>query len=816
MSTRTASEPPLHNENARPATERPDGREIPKDGPTMSSSDTTAPPSSDDSRARALTKILDSADQSPDALGGYLVELAAEGCAVLFVMPATKVPAEVRTPAVRRRADRAAQDAARAAGRAGWRKVRGVAGVELATDSADTLAGYLDRYREVYGRDAVNLAVSVGRSRLVVVDCDTPAQRAEFLRDMGADADTPPTVTTPGAHSATGELVHHGGGHYWFTVPEGVDLPTHRHSMTVGNSAYSIKWGTNTYVLIPPSQRAEGDYLLTGTVEPLPEGLFDQIAAHSAVHPRAPRPAGAGDDASSIAEWGHSTPWSQILAEVPGWMATGQVDTCGCDVWTAPGEHASTKSATAHEPGCAKFDDSPDPPLYIWTDHDVEPFDDAVAEHGRALTRLRAVAALHHEGDEGEAMSALDLICDPMTLGVSAADREDPTVRTETPDAEFEREVAKRQMSLRADREARRRIAVAEVSEIELPPVTSLDDLLVEDDDPVRYRIEGLWPSGGAKILNAASAKTGKTTLSMNLTRSLADGDPFLDAFEVHETAHRIVIIDNEMSRSMLRRWLRRQNVQNTTAIADVVALRGQARLFDMGNDRLREMWSRRLRDLGCDFVIFDCLKPVLEAMGLDENREIGKFLYPFGEMLADAGVEDVLVHHHMGHNNERARGDSSALGWTDGNWKLVRDTDDPRQARYFSAPDVRDVEETVGEGLLTYDPPTGRLTYAGGNRAQTKADSVVEDRAADVLEALAEAVADPENRDDTLNKSELMRAVGGKKEITAKALDLLVNERRQVLLTHAGRAQLYRLAPDANDPMHMGDMGSEAALRTR
>lgn len=165
-----------------------------------------------------------------------------------------------------------------------------------------------------------------------------------------------------------------------------------------------------------------------------------------------------------------------------------------------------------------------------------------------------------------------------------------------------------------------------------------LADLLDEPDDPVRFRIEGVWPSGGAKILCAAAAKSGKTTLSGNLVRALADGDPFLGAFAVNQTAQRIVVIDNEMTRGMLRRWLRRQGIRNTAAVADVVNLRGKTGLFDMGNDRVREMWSRRLRDLGCDFVIFDCLKPALEAMGLDENRETGKFLYPFAEMLLPPG----------------------------------------------------------------------------------------------------------------------------------------------------------------------------------
>lgn len=60
------------------------------------------------------------------------------------------------------------------------------------------LDAYLDRYVETFGGAVeVNVAVSLGRSRLVVVDCDTTAQVAAFLADAEADPDTAPTVRTP-------------------------------------------------------------------------------------------------------------------------------------------------------------------------------------------------------------------------------------------------------------------------------------------------------------------------------------------------------------------------------------------------------------------------------------------------------------------------------------------------------------------------------------------------------------------------------------------------------------------------------------------
>ena len=73
----------------------------------------------------------------------------------------------------------------------------------------------------------------------------------------------------------------------------------------------------------------------------------------------------------------------------------------------------------------------------------------------------------------------------------------------------------------------------------------------------------------------------------------------------------------------------------------------------------------------------------------------------------------------HMGHLNERARGDSRLQDWPDAIWRLVRETDEPDSARYFKAYG-RDVD--IPEGRLSFDAATRRLTYAAGSRSDGKA----------------------------------------------------------------------------------------------
>ena len=168
----------------------------------------------------------------------------------------------------------------------------------------------------------------------------------------------------------------------------------------------------------------------------------------------------------------------------------------------------------------------------------------------------------------------------------------------------------------------------------------------------------------------SAQYKSGKTVLVDNLVRSLADGDDFLGRFTV-QPARRIVVMDDELSESTLRRWLRDQGIVNTAAVADVVSLRGRLGAFNILDDRCRNQWAARLADLGCDYLVLDCLRPLLDALGLDESREAGRFLVAFDTLLADAGTEDAALVHHMGHQNERARGDSRLQDWPDAIWKV-------------------------------------------------------------------------------------------------------------------------------------------------
>ncbi|WP_306233862.1 AAA family ATPase [Agrococcus beijingensis] len=284
----------------------------------------------------------------------------------------------------------------------------------------------------------------------------------------------------------------------------------------------------------------------------------------------------------------------------------------------------------------------------------------------------------------------------------------------------YEVEVAQElyRMNVRAD--ARKRHQEANREAVALPQPRTLTAFLSEPDSDPEWIIDGLLATGGNVVL-AAPYKAGKSTMRDNLVAALADGSMFLGQHQARQ--RRVTIIDNELDERTMRRWMRQHSITNADSVT-VVPLRGAVSSFDLLDPTTRTQWADALR--GCDVLIFDCLRPVLDALGLDEHKDAGRFLVAFDALKLEAGISEGVVIHHMGHNGERARGDSRILDWPDATWKIVREnSDDPASPRYFSA-FGRDVD--VPETRLNWDEAARQLTLGLGNRQEAKSSALVPD----------------------------------------------------------------------------------------
>ncbi|AGS34034.1 gp54 protein [Corynebacterium maris DSM 45190] len=625
----------------------------------------------------------------------YARALADAGLPALLVQPGTKYPADLRSE----------------------REKDGPGGVHLATTDRATLKKYVERalkdpaehrpagHPTPYGPGAhLNWAVRLGGSGYVVADADTPGEVAalrSFLAEhYGGESKVPgPTVLTPG----TADGAHKGGGHWWFKLPEGREYAGASATVTVTvpdhSEGFSIYAG-DAYVLIPPSRRPEGDYLLVGSDNTAPDPLLAELETAEAtaaelVERREDRKRKAeagelGDMEDQVAAWSQVTPWSEVLTG--GWMETGLADNCGCPIWTAPGAHSSPKSATTHVDGCSRPTVDPlNPPMHLWTDNPGPELEAVVAESGsKTMSKLTAYAALAHGGDMSAALEAAEVSAgggqtlDPARLAelldpaVSELEREAATEALES----LRPDVAKHVQDLMARREAERVVKRLERSQAEgdRKPVeaVSLADLMAQDPPAERWTIDGLWSAEGQTLLYAP-AKVGKSRLAHNVLEALTGGGLFLDKFRALQATRRVGLIDMELAPAMLQSRLK--DLDRTEWSNGVVwTLRDNPSSFDLTDPATLAEWAAKIKAQDVEVLIVDPLSAVIRSTGLDEWRDGGRVLQLLRELCARAGVRAHLVVDHAsskaGGMDNGPRGDSGKLDVVDHVWKFYPDGD--------------------------------------------------------------------------------------------------------------------------------------------
>ncbi len=346
------------------------------------------------------------------------------GFSPVLCKPGTKEPACVLSAAGAKKADREAQQRALAGNPAARvDRIRHACGMKHVLDDPAKVGAVVKRLAEIYPGAQLNVALHLGRSRMLVVDADTPAERQAFgadwmLHSLGDLLPNVPgiTVESPGSFDIkTQSWIHWGGGHWWMPLPEGFDLPPGK--VLKGQGGWAVMYG-ESYALVPPATRAEGTYRLVGGTTPPPTWLLEQLTAAGAQRSQVTRDRTAAAAGGPIDQWSADTSWASLL-EPQGWIETSMVEgSCGCPIWTAPGDHASPKSATAHDLSCARFDVSEGwGPLKIWTDHPP----DGLPSSG-AVTKLQFVAATGYDGDDGAAIRGLGIaqLQAPSAWGVPA------------------------------------------------------------------------------------------------------------------------------------------------------------------------------------------------------------------------------------------------------------------------------------------------------------------------------------------------------------------------------------------------------------
>ena len=377
------------------------------------------------------------------------------------------------------------------------------------------------------------------------------------------------------------------------------------------------------------------------------------------------------------------------------------------------------------------------------------------------------------------------------TPAAAPADRVDAVAQAgETAEAgeaeSFRRDVDAEKYRTAVREAARLERARERAGEMVLPTPRGLAEFIAAHaDDEAAWLVDGLWPAGG-RVLLVAAYKAGKTTTVANLVRSLVDGERFLGRFGVnHEAgAPRVVVVDTEMTEPQLARWLRDSQITRMDLVS-VLPLRGKLSGFNVLEPALAAHWATILR--GADVVILDNLRPVLDALALDENHEAGRFLTAWDELMDAAGVRESLVVHHAGHGQDRARGDSALMASNDAIWTLRRDGEAASAPRYFRAMG-RDVN--VPEVPVEFSETSRRLSLS----------TAVPDPDGAALAALPAVVSFlmRKGMHSVRGVQDAREAEGWEHSRDTVRDALKLGERRGLLHVHAGpkRSRLYAVTP--------------------
>lgn len=611
-----------------------------------------------------------------ESLVRVAVHAVRNGYAIVPNRPGQKVPVCTLTARQAKQADTAAQQEAKAAGDVYWQRRRHPCGLHHAITEDTVARRVIARLLESAG--PINLGIEVGRSRMVVVDVDTPEERDAFLAHWsqaagGANlADQPPTVLSPGsmtvAADGTETWAHHGGGHFWFTLPEGVELPE-----TLGvlkdPAGWAVMW-RDKQVLVPPSVRAEGPYRLAGQPLTAPgwliQYIYDGEAEHATRRTRAVR--SMQDSDSPIDRWAAEATWADLLLP-DGWIDTGLADSCGCPVWTAPGDHSSPKSATAHDLGCDRYDTlGGHAPLHVWTDNPPEWVHAAVRAKGsNTLTKLTYLAYRFYDGNDGAALRGMGITepkdtefggFDPSTFEYSANGEADHfAYERKTGDSAAEKTMDKEDIKTADD------IADDIVSDF-LSKFLTLDQM---DDLPeLEPLISGILDMD---TINRVTGKSnhGKTFAMIDISCHIATGMGW-NGREVRQGDVAYIAAEGALGfRKRARAWEKHhgksvgpglrilpQPVQATDAVS-------------------WHLLVSALEQLKPRLVVLDTQARM--TVGADENsaRDMGILVERVEQIRRHTGACVILVH-HLGHQGEHARGSTAVVGAVSTEIRVVRE----------------------------------------------------------------------------------------------------------------------------------------------
>ena len=352
--------------------------------------------------------------------------------------------------------------------------------------------------------------------------------------------------------------------------------------------------------------------------------------------------------------------------------------------------------------------------------------------------------------------------------------------------AEVRKEAERERVRQAARRTVREEAALADW---EVPPSIPNLAAVLEADRPLRpMTIEGLHYTGTNTVI-ISGYKTGKTTLALNLLKSLADGEKFLGRYEVNQPAGRVAWWNGELTLDTAIDWLRDLSFSNVDRLA-LWPLRGHS--LPLRSELGAQTAVRWLLDNDVKLLVID---PVAALFDGEENSndDMREWCRALDRVKRLAGVEDLFLVVHTGRaeqaeGSERARGATRLDDWADTRWLYNRSSDG--RSRYLRA-HGRDVDEP--NFPIAYDYATRHLRREGDAISRRAAEQQAGiDKVTRALSGLQSNTGGPGP-----SKNQLVEALGpGKTDIKRTWIDAAETAGRIAWKPGSNNRHHYHLVP--------------------
>lgn len=205
------------------------------------------------------------------------------------------------------------------------------------------------------------------------------------------------------------------------------------------------------------------------------------------------------------------------------------------------------------------------------------------------------------------------------------------------------------------------------------------------DDTPIEYRIPDILTDQG-NVLISAYRKAGKTSLILDLIKSLTTGADFLGGLSCDPLDGPVVYVNLELFQSMLRKYALDIGIKLSNDSFLIQDYRGRASKFLLADDEWRDDYAYELRAIQASALIIDPISPLLAMNGVDSNdNDMSRVvLEQLGEVATLAGMKHLFVVDHTGHvEKNRSRGASAKEDWADMLWNIKHDPGQPEGSPY-------------------------------------------------------------------------------------------------------------------------------------